>query len=151
VEENITQGKVKNSPERLIVDANIIISALIKDSTKRALVFELPTILYAPDIILEEITSHKKSISLKSRLNEEDLGTVLDKILQYIHVLDEAVYESNLQKAYDVMKDIDSNDTLYVAAALSIKNDGIWSEDTDFEKQKIIKIWKTKDLIEKSK
>ncbi|MBI5746664.1 MAG: hypothetical protein HZA13_06665 [Nitrospirae bacterium] len=38
--------------------------------------------------------------------------------------------------------------------ALSIKNDGIWSNDKHFEKIKGVKVWKTSDLfkvIEKNK
>jgi predicted nucleic acid-binding protein len=31
---------------------------------------------------------------------------------------------------------------------LAVPNEGIWTEDKDFEKQKTVKIWKTKELKE---
>ena len=149
MEEDFRKCKVKDSPKRLIVDANILFSALIRDSTTRKLIIELPTTLLAPDIIVEEIIKHKKLISIKSRLSEENVDAMLNRILSYIQVLDEGIYTQHLQKAYDIMKDIDAKGSPYVAVALAIKNDGIWSDDTHLEKQSIIKVWKTKDLVEK--
>ena len=46
------------------------------------------------------------------------------------------------------MNAIDPEDYVFVALALSINNDGIWSEDKHLEKQKVIRVWKTKDLLE---
>ena len=46
------------------------------------------------------------------------------------------------------MKDIDIKDSPILACALSIPNEGIWTEDKDFEKQTKIPIWKTKVLKE---
>jgi len=45
------------------------------------------------------------------------------------------------------MDKIDPDDTIFVALGLSIKNNGIWSDDKHFEKQDRIKVWKTKDLL----
>jgi predicted nucleic acid-binding protein len=44
------------------------------------------------------------------------------------------------------MENIDLNDSPILACALAIDNQGIWTEDKDFEKQNKIKIWKTADL-----
>ena len=51
-----------------------------------------------------------------------------------------------MNKAITIMKDIDVNDAPILACALSIPNDGIWTEDKDFERQQIVNIWKTKEL-----
>ncbi|MDE1823803.1 MAG: hypothetical protein KGH74_00715, partial [Candidatus Micrarchaeota archaeon] len=42
---------------------------------------------------------------------------------------------------------IDADDTPFIALGLAIANDGIWSDDSHFQKQKMIKVWKTSDLI----
>ena len=42
---------------------------------------------------------------------------------------------------------IDEKDVPFIALALSIKNDGIWTNDKHFKKQKKIKIFTTQDLI----
>lgn len=56
-------------------------------------------------------------------------------------------YKSNLKQAYEILKDIDEDDTPYLALALSIENDGIWSDDTDFDKQKKVKVVKTREMV----
>ena len=52
-----------------------------------------------------------------------------------------------IQKAYNIMKDIDEDDTSFLALALMIEGEGIWSNDPHFDKQNEIKVWKTKDMI----
>lgn len=43
--------------------------------------------------------------------------------------------------------EIDPDDVPFIALALAIHNEGIWTEDEDFKKQNKIKIWKTEDII----
>lgn len=45
------------------------------------------------------------------------------------------------------MKDIDPEDAPIFAAALSVRCDGIWSEDVHLRKQDHFRIWRTKDLL----
>ena len=45
------------------------------------------------------------------------------------------------------MRDIDEKDVQFIALALSIKNDGIWTNDKHFKKQNAIKILTTHDII----
>ena len=142
---------MKDIPKKLIVDANIIFSALVKDSITRQLIIELPATLYAPDMLVEEIIKHKKAICRKTGLSDDNVEIILNKILSNIILINFKGYSNQMQRAYDIMREIDPDDTPYIALALSIKSDGIWSEDKDFEKQKIIRIWKTNDLIEKLK
>ena len=46
------------------------------------------------------------------------------------------------------MEEIDINDTIFIATSLALDKAVIWSDDADFERQKIVKILKTKDLIQ---
>lgn len=50
-------------------------------------------------------------------------------------------------RAAEAMTGIDSNDIPYVAAALAIPCDGIWSDDSDMKKQTIVPCWTTKELV----
>jgi len=45
------------------------------------------------------------------------------------------------------MHEIDADDAPFLAAALSIRCDGIWTEDPHFLKQTATKVWRTKDLL----
>ena len=50
-------------------------------------------------------------------------------------------------EAMKIMSKIDEKDAQFIAVALSIKNDGIWSNDKHFEKQEKIQVFKTIDII----
>ncbi|MBI4141956.1 hypothetical protein HY484_03470 [Candidatus Woesearchaeota archaeon] len=44
------------------------------------------------------------------------------------------------------MDSIDLNDAPFIAAALATQAD-IWSDDLHFQRQKRVRVWKTKDLL----
>ena len=50
-------------------------------------------------------------------------------------------------EAQAIMKNIDTEDTSFIAAALSQENSVIWSEDKHFEMQNRILTLKTKEMI----
>jgi len=45
------------------------------------------------------------------------------------------------------MDAFDPDDTPYIALALAVENDGIWSDDKHFKQQNRIRTWETKDLM----
>jgi len=68
----------------LVVDANVVFSALIKEGTTLRL-FEFNSIfeifeLVAPEFIWDEIEGHKEEIIRKSKLSEGELEKVLEFI-----------------------------------------------------------------------
>lgn len=131
---------------RLIIDANILFAALIKESTVRWLIFHLDVELIAPEFILEEIEKHKEEILRKSKLDEKTFVSVLQKIKEKIVFLSDEVTVMKLEEAFSFMKDIDKNDCIFLAAALAT-NSGIWSDDAHFKKQTKVKVWTTKELV----
>jgi predicted nucleic acid-binding protein len=56
-------------------------------------------------------------------------------------------YEDKIDEAMEIIGKIDEKDIQFVALALSIKNDGIWSNDKHFEKQEKVQIYKTANII----
>ncbi|NOR59538.1 MAG: hypothetical protein GQ469_02765 [Methanosarcinales archaeon] len=46
------------------------------------------------------------------------------------------------------MKDIDPDDTPFLALAMKTKVDGIWSEDKGFQRQNCVKVYRTLELVE---
>jgi len=129
------------------VDANIIISALIKDSITRSILIESSIEFYTLEYTFDEIGKHLGYISKKNSLTIDKNKKVLDILSNYIHVFEAKYYIDYLNKAQKLIGKIDERDVPYIALALAINNDGIWSNDEHFEKQDKIKIWKTKDII----
>src|SRR3989344_178562 len=131
----------------LIADANAVISALIKDGKSRELLTLSQFTFYSPDKLIESIEKYKEEFIEKSGLSIEDFETLLNFILEKIIIVKQEDYESKLEQADKIIGHIDVEDVYYIALALSIENDGIWSDDVHFQKQDEIKVYKTEDII----
>jgi len=151
---NQQTNKTQNSPKtqrgrkmKLVVDTNIIISALIKRKGKtREMLLEENLDLYAPEYFLEEILNHKNIIKKKSKLSGTQLKGKILLLLENIDIVPKKEYEKQISKAKEFMEDIDPDDVYFLALALRLGAD-IWSNDEDFEKQNEVKRWKTSKLI----
>jgi len=132
---------------RLVIDTNIIFSALIKDSTTRKILLTSKFDFFIPEYVFIEIQKHSKEILEKSGYDQDDFDTMLDTLISNINVIPTEEFRSYIPKAFKIMKDIDENDTSFLALAFMINGDGIWSNDPHFDKQNKIKVWKTKDII----
>ncbi len=132
---------------KLILDTNIIISALIRDSITRRLIISMNIPLYYPEAGLREIFSHKKLILQKSGLNEKNFNIIMNRLFNYINIIPDKRMEKHIGKAKKIMKPIDSKDAIFLAAALSYEDAIIWSDDKDFEKQTFVKVVKTKEML----
>ena len=132
---------------RLVVNSDRIIAALIRDSKSREIVlsgkFELVTI----DFALSEIREHEEEILRKARLSKSHLKSLLSILFSKILVASDLAVETRMNDAIKIMDRIDPDDTPFIALALAIENEGIWTEDRHFEMQKAVKTWKTTDLL----
>src|SRR3989442_10666031 len=71
-----TRGKptrVPGDPLKLVIDANVLIAALLRDSTSRRLIVLGSHDLHAPDNLFEEIAEHWPELSRRARLPEDSL------------------------------------------------------------------------------
>ena len=89
---------------------------------------------------------YKEMILAKSGLNETSFDLILQKLYEKMAVLNEEIIKKYRKEAGEVMDRIDPDDTQFIAAALATHSD-IWSDDLHFQKQKKIKVLKTKDLV----
>lgn len=130
-----------------IIDVNVVISALIRDSISRKLLTTSLFTFYSPDTLLISIEKYQGEIIEKSGLSEEDFRALLTFVLGKIIIIKKQEYESKLEEANEIIGNTDMEDAPFIALALSIENNGIWTDDSDFNKQDSIKIWKTKDIL----
>ena len=61
---------------KLVIDSNVLISALIKDSITRKIIFESKLKFYYPAISLHEIKKHRELIINKSGLKFITLSNI---------------------------------------------------------------------------
>lgn len=134
---------------RLVVDTNIILSAMIKDSTIRKIIVESGIDFFTPDFTFDEINRHLNYICKKNSLNRKINLKILDVLSKYINVVDFGFYAHKITEARKLIGKIDEKDIPFLALALSFENDGIWTNDKHFLKQKKVKIWGTKEILKR--
>lgn len=130
---------------KILIDANIVISALIKDSKVREILTKKKFEFISPDFILEEINKYQNYICEKSGLSNEEFELLITLIFENIKIIPKEEYENYLEKAKEIMKE-DIKDITYVACYFALKCDYLWTNDSDFSNKKEIKIINTEEL-----
>lgn len=133
---------------RLVIDTNRIISALLKDGLTREIITSNSIDFYSIDYVIEELNKYQSYILKKAHMTKTDFDLLFDLVFDQIQIVEDNKVKKHMKEATEIMKDIDIKDSPILACALSIPNEGIWTEDKDFEKQTKIPIWKTKALKE---
>ncbi|MCZ7380579.1 MAG: PIN domain-containing protein [Candidatus Methanoperedens sp.] len=130
---------------KLVLDSNIIFSALIKKSTTRNIILSDVFELHAPEYIFSEITKHKELLLKKSKMNEGDFDALLLLLQKHIQLVQKEKYNEKMAPAEDILKDIDVTDSPFLALALAL-NCKIWSNDRHFKQQDKVGACTTKEL-----
>lgn len=131
---------------QLVVDANILFAALIKDSTTLEILVEEFVEYFTPEWILEEFYKNKDEILKKSKRTPEDFEELFEYLKQRITIVPKDDYKEFLEFAEKIAPH--GKDAPYLALALKLKIP-VWSNDSDLkEKQDHVKVYNTKDLLE---
>lgn len=131
---------------RLVLDTNVLVAALIKDSFTRSVLF-LPELEFLlPEHALEEVRRHRVKILRHSRLQPLDLDLLLNLLLESITIVPQDRITPHIKAAEALIGAIDLDDVPFVALALAEENHGIWSNDQAFDQLPGIKCWTTADI-----
>ncbi len=130
---------------KIIVDVNVIIAALVKPAITRAVLLYPYIEYYSPDHLLDEIKEHEDEIAEKAGKNYKN---ALDEIIKSIVIVPGYFYRNDMGTAHKIIGKFDEDDEQYIALALSLKADGIWSYDErHFGKQNKVRLFSTGDLL----
>ena len=129
----------------ILVDSNILFSALIRDSLTRRLILEYDGKFLFPAYIFEEFEKHKNELLEKSCMGNFDslLGIILEKVI----IVPDKEICSYKKEAFEIIKDIDINDVTFIATALAYPGSIIWSNDRHLKKQSRIKVVNTTEMM----
>ena len=133
---------------KYVVDANIILSGLISDSMTRRLLVELEDDLLTPAYVHDEIGKYTEMVSEKSGLPPTEVEELIEMLFKRIDVVSRPVVLESLQEAARIMRDTDPDDAVYLAAALE-RDAQLWSDDGDYEKQDVVPVATTGDIVER--
>ena len=108
---------------KLVIDTNIIISALIKNGISRRSIISPLINFIAPDYMLQEISKNEKFICKKAKLNHDEFRLLLNLIFENINIIPKEDYNDQLNRAKTLIDDI--NDIPFIALCIASKADGI--------------------------
>ena len=132
---------------KLVVDANVVISALIADSKTRELIVTLEPDLLTPEFVYDEIENYTELIVQKSGMSPERVAQFIHLLFQYIEVVPAQEFYPHIEEAEAAIGETDPDDVLYVACALA-EDAAVWSDDTDFDEQTHVETYSTSDVID---
>ena len=106
---------------KLVLDSNIIFSALIKKSITRDIILSDLFELYAPEYIFNEITKHKELLLRKSKLDRGDFDALLLLLQKHIHLVTKDKYNEKMATAEDILGNIDITDSPFLALVFGLE------------------------------
>jgi len=132
---------------RVVVDANIVIAGVLRNSTARRIVMDPRLRLWAPSLLMEETGKHVGEISRRAGIPLEETRHVLDSILELVIFVEREALESQWEEAERLLTSRDPSDAPYVAVALAFELDGVWSDDPDIRVQGRVRTYTTPELV----
>ncbi|NCO55308.1 MAG: PIN domain-containing protein [Bacteroidetes bacterium] len=103
-----------------VLDANIIFSSLLSGKNLYRKIFE-NFIFYTPDFALNEIKNYQGKIIKKTKLSKLELQEFTLFIFSKLIIAPEFyITTKSRQKAYNLCKDIDIKDIVYVALSIEL-------------------------------
>ena len=129
---------------RIVVDTNIVFSALLNTNGKLARILLQPksgVTFYTTNYLYEELKKHKKKLLELSGYSEQEYTRALEILTKKIKIINYKLISKECFKiAYDLTHDIDEDDTEFIALTEHIKGK-LWSSDITLTKGLMKKSW----------
>lgn len=127
----------------LVVDTNIVFSAMVKDSLTRFLLCDMRLVLYAPETLISELYEHEKEIREKSEISEKRWMELMSILLSKIRLVSKEEIAPFVKEALEFSPD--QEDAPFFALCLA-KNIPLWSNDKALKQQSAVKVFSTDEL-----
>ncbi|MBI2151227.1 PIN domain nuclease [Candidatus Woesearchaeota archaeon] len=132
---------------KIVLDSNVLFSALIKDSVTRKLILEYDDLFLFPFYIFEEMEEHKGELMIKSKMEKDKFEELLELLLKKVIIVSKEDLKIHKEESLEIVKDIDKDDTVFIACALAYPESIIWSDDKKLKEQNKVKILNTSEII----
>lgn len=127
----------------LVVDANILFSALIKNDYTYKKFFEQRLILYTPQEVFKEFKKHEKELLKKTTRTPTEFYKALSILEKRTIIVPTKELIPYVEQAENITPDPD--DMIYFALALKV-GCSIWSNDKALKQQEYVRIYHTHEL-----
>lgn len=131
-------------PFPIVVDANVLFAAVLRDSTTRRLLLHGGLDLYAPAWIWDELARHLDVLVRRARVDANAVHALMDDLRVCIEVIGPDRMAPHVARARSLVGHIDDKDIPYAAAVLAV--DGVlWTHDKHLATA--IPVTTTRDLL----
>ncbi len=127
---------------KTVIDTNRVIT----DGASRKIITHANIDFFYIALNQDEILKHKNEILKKAQISEMEFEGILDKLFQKMILVDDAIIETRMKEAKEIIGAVDGADVPFIAAALAL-DASIWSDDKHFKKQNKIKVFTTIELL----
>lgn len=132
---------------KLVVDTNVVMSALIADSVTRTLLMRVNDRLVAPEMLKRELERHDDLLRERSGLTEAELDVLRAGLFAFVELVPDADLDAYREEAEAALADVDPDDVIFLATAMAV--DGvIWSDDRHFQDQDLVPVVTTEDVVD---
>jgi predicted nucleic acid-binding protein len=131
---------------RLVIDANILIAALLKDATTREILLEEDIEFSAPECLLLEIKNLLRNPKVRKRikLSDNDLNELTSAIFNKVKFFPEQQFLSSIKKSIPLVTHIE--DAPYIALSLRLGLP-LWTNDAALKEQPVVVVITTLELV----
>lgn|GEM_PF-1479653 len=110
---------------KLVIDANVVISAIIRDGVTRKLLLHPALELVTPAYLFDELEEHREEIMRKAGLDILQFRQFITLLGKVIEVMPSRAYEAYVEEARRVLTDPDDLPYAACAIALTIQRPGL--------------------------
>ncbi|MBI2147401.1 PIN domain-containing protein [Candidatus Woesearchaeota archaeon] len=133
---------------RIVIDSNILLAALIKDSATRKIILKYGGSFLFPEIIFEEVEKYKPDLLRKSGMDEKEFNELFGVLLRKVMIVPTEILSLYYDESEKLARIAESpEDQLFFACAMAYPDTVIWSNDKRLKKQTVVKIITTGEMI----
>ena len=129
---------------KIIVDANPIISMLIKPGKPIDLFLVDELELVSSELLFQEVSRNKDEIIRKSRLSEDEVDKFIAIIKKNVKIIPEKYFIKHRSKAEEICPH--EKDIVYFALALYLRCP-LWTNEKRLKEQNEIEVYSTHELM----
>lgn len=122
-------------------------AAFLRDSMVRRIVTLAELQLLVPEFIFEELEKHLPELAERAGLDRAGSQKLIERLRQNFTIVPPELVDTKMGDALPLMAGIDARDAAYLAAALCVPCDGIWSDDPHLKRQSAVRCYNTGELI----
>lgn len=115
----------------VVIDTNLIFAAVHPNQGRASKLFFFSEdhLFLAPNSLVFELIVHKEALMAQTKAPDERVYRLLEKVVARLFFVNESTISvENFIEAHHLCKDVDENDTPYVALTLQLDAD-LWTRD----------------------